>query len=315
MKKIISLLCVISILVLTFSGCGYRISIEKVDKDKDETTVQSDIPVPSEYDTLAGETTTAEPEKVTEAPASESEALSEAGIIVEKDFRAVAMDKAAVLEFYTNAVNNVKLRCPGFTKHEYQEIGDVVAGNGNVELANRILNLVGTELVNNSGAGDKNITVKAHDDLSVKAHFPVFGEEYGCKVSDLSIIKSAACYTDGEQYKIVITFHDQLNPEPKKCDFGNIMTPIERQKVADGITEYVVVIDSDAFKFDFNYTDCEIICYVDKATGRIKSLEQKMHIDIDIDLDIDVYFFKTNIVKAKGSLVNHLSYLDFDWSE
>lgn len=320
MKKTICLICVFALLLGVFSGCGYRISIEKKDKNKNNggdgnVSDVSDIPLPTGYDII--EVTTEEP--TTEAPATDeattADPLEAMGIFVEGDYRAVAMDSAAVLDFYTSAVNNVKLRCPGFTKREYQELGDVVAGNGTLNLANRILNLVGTELVKSSGSDDSELTVKAHNDVAVRNNFPVFGEEYGARVTDMSIIKNAFCYTDGKQYKIVITFNDQLNPEPKKCDFGNIMTPIERQNVANGIEEYVVVIDSDAFKFDFNYTGCEIICYVDVATGRITSLTQKMIIDIDIDLDIDVIFFKTNIVKAKGSLVNHLEYTDFDWSE
>lgn len=315
MKKALCILFAVTLILTAFSGCGYRISFEKIDKDKDKeetTTAAADIDLPTGYDIV--ETTAEPPETTTEEETTVNE-LDAMGIVVEGGYKAVAMDTAAVLDFYTQAMNNVKLRCPGFTKREYQEIGDVTAGSGNINLANKILNLVGTELLTSSGDSDSTVTLKAHEDVKVRENFPVFGEDFGCKVNDLSIIKSASCFTDGEQYKIVITFNDQLNPEPKACDFGYIMTPIERQNVANGIEEYVVVIDSDQFKFDFNYTDCEIICYVDVETGRINSLVQKMIIDIDIDLDIDVIFFKTNIVKAKGRLVNHLEYSDFDWSE
>ena len=314
MKKAISLLCVLSMLITLLAGCGYRLRLEKKD-DPDKsvtTTAPSDIPLPTGYE-LVDPTVQPVTETTTEeTTVSELDAM---GIIVEENYKAVAMDKAAVLGFYTDAVNNVKLRCPGFTKREYQDISDVTAGNGNINLANRILNLVATELLKSSGDNDSTVSVKAHNDVKVRELFPVFGEDYGCKVNDLSIIKSAACFTNGEQYKVVIAFNDQLNPEPKKCDFGNIMTPIERQNVANGMEEYVVVLDSDAFKFDFNYTDCELICYIDVATGRIISLTQKMIINTDIDLDIDVFFFKTNVVKAKGQLVNHLEYTDFDWTE
>lgn len=314
-KKTIAVLCILAMLVGLLSGCGYRISIEKVDKDEEttqETTTltPSDIPLPSGYDLLDP---TAEPDTTEEeTTASELDAM---GILVEDEYRAVAMGVPEVLDFYTQAMNNVKLRCPGFTKREYQDISDVTAGSGNLNLANRILNLVATELLTSSGDSDSTVKVKAHEDVKVREQFPVFGEDFGCRVEDLSIIKSASCFTNGKQYKIVITFNDQLNPEPKTCDFGYIMTPIERQKVADGIEEYVVVIDSDQFKFDFNYTNCEIICYVDVETGRITSLTQKMLIDIDIDLDLDLVVFKTKVVKARGQLVNHLEYSDFDWSE
>ena len=310
MKKAISVICVLCMFVTMFCGCGYRLSIEKVDKDEDK-----------DEQTEITETTTEAPttEPTTEAPTTEEpttvDELEAMGIIVENDFQAVAMDKAAVLNYYTSAVNDVKLRCPGFSKREYQEIGDVVAGNGGLSIANKILNLIANELIKSSGTGETPVTVNAHDDVTVRDQFPVFGMEYGCRVEDISIIKSAVCYTNGKQNKIVITFNDQLNPEPGQGDFSNIMTPIERQKIADGVSEYVVVLNDESFKFDFNYTDCEIICYTDAKTNRIISLTQKMHIDIDIDFNLDLFLFKTDVVKAKGSLVNHLEYTDFDWTE
>lgn len=303
MKKTVSLVLAFVFILTVFSSCGYRLKWEKIEKDTTAPTDESTRPtveISTYPDTLPPETT--------------QDPLEQAGITMEKGFKLTGMDTRAVLDLYTKAVNNVKIRCPGFTRKEFQEISDVTAGNGNVNLANQIVGLVAHELVSASGNSNSVLTVAAHDDIKVRESFPVYGEEYGCKVSDLSIIKSATCLSDGKQYKVIITFNNQLNPEPKKCDFGNIMTPIERENIAKGMQTYVVVLDPDLFKFDFNYTGSELICYIDIESGKISSLTQKMQIDIDVDLDINVGFFKTDIVKANGSLVNHLEFTDFDWT-
>ena len=309
MRKITAVCLVLFLMTALLCSCGYRIAlIKKEDETENETTALSETTDAPLTVPPVSETTTAAP--VTEPPQSSPTP----GIEVQNNFKPMAMDTASVIEYYTDIVNNVKIRCPGFVKKEYQDITDVTAGNGDVSLANRIVNLVATELLKSSGSTDATVKVSAHDDIAVLNRFPVFGKAYGCNLSDLSIVRSAVCYTDGSVAKIVITFNDQLNPEPGLSQFSEIMTPIKRQNIASGISEYLVVLDLAQYKFDFNYTGCELTCYADIETGQLISLDQKMIIDIDINMNLDLILFKTNVVKAKGRLINHLGYADFDWS-
>ena len=211
-------------------------------------------------------------------------------------------------------MNDVKVRAPGYFRTEYQEMSDVSAGDGNVQLINRILNLVGTELLKDSGDEQKTIQIMAHDDIAVRETFPLYNKDVGCELNDMSIIKSATCYTDGLTYKIIITFDDQLNPDSHYSSFSQIMTPIDRNALSDPIEEYLVVLDYNNYKFDINYTNCEITCIIDKATNRMTSLKQKMIMDVEIVLNLDLILFQTKNVKAKGRIVNFLEYYSFDWS-
>ena len=251
---------------------------------------------------VPAETTTAEPVTLVD------------GIREDDSFLPVAMDKATVLRFYTEAVNNVKRRCPGFTKTQTQVVENVTAGRGTLQLANRILHLVATELLKSSGDPNGSVKIPAHADVKVLENFPIYGETYGCSLTDLSVIEVASCYTDGEVYRVVITVQETLNPEPGSGEFSKILTPIERKKVAEGIPTYLPVLDLDQYLFDFNYTNNEIVCYIDRETGRLLSMTQKMVISVDIDIDLDLLLFRTDFIEAHGTVINKLEYTDFDWT-
>ena len=111
-----------------------------------------------------------------------------------------------------------------------------------------------------------------------------------------------------------ITFDDQLNPDPEYSSFSKIMTPIDRDALSAPIEEYLVVLDYNNYKFDINYTNCEITCIIDKATNRMTSLKHKMIMDIEIVLNLDLILFQTKNVKAEGKIVNFLEYYNFDWT-
>lgn len=310
MKKVLAVL--LAGVLLCASGCGYRISITK--KDEAEETVGETT---TAEETTAEETTTQE--ATTEATTAEETTISpltENGIIYESEnFRPVAMDAKSILKLYTEAVNNVKVRCPGFTKRDDQNFSDVQAGSGDFQLANRILNLVATEVLK-SAAGESDVsTIPAHEDLQVLNNFPIYGQEYACNLTELSMLKSAACYTDGERYKIVLTVQDTSNAEPVTSEFGKIMTPVRREEIAQRITRYFVVLDEEKFKFDFRYTGNEIICVFNMKSGELEYLSQRMVVNIDINLDMDLVIFSTDFVKATGKVISHIEYTDFDWSE
>jgi|GEM_PF-3516700 len=297
-KPLLSGILIMALLCAVFSSCN---PLHKAD----ETTKES---VSEDISFAETETQNAADNQESE---TEEERTTVTGFTEVNSFREVALDKAGVVELYTKTVNEVKIRCPGFTKTDYQTVEDVSAGNGKLQLANRILELVSNELT----GGDRMTAVKVapHNDIEVIKKFPIYNQGYACGLTELSIIDTAVCYTDGNEDKIVITVANTLNPEPVNSDFGKILTPVNRENVATGILSYLSNLNLDDYLFDFNYTGNEITCVIDRESGRIKSLTQKMIIKVDIDLDIDLFFFSANLIEAHGTVINKLEYTDFIW--
>ncbi len=308
--KLISVLSAFIIIVVSLSSCGYEISINKKGEGEVLTTTIVIDPGTSE----APVTVNPQLPDVTTPLGDESATGTPSDNQAESAFKPMAMSSADVITFYKSAMNDVKVRAPGYTRTEYQEMEDVEALGGDIQLMNRILNLVGTELLKDSGDEQKTIQILAHDDIAVRETFPLYGKDVGCELTDMSIIKSATCYTDSTSYKIVITFDDQLNPDPETSTFAQIMTPIDRDALSSPIEEYLVVLDYNSYKFDITYSNCEITCIIDKATNRMTSLNMQMNMDIDIVMNLDLLIFQTKNVKAKGRIVNYLEYYNFNWS-
>lgn len=302
-RQLLSAILIIALISAVFTSCKYRLRWVKAEEEESLTED-------------AGESVSAA-EEPTEAPAAGEPAtenpLEGTGIEEITDFRMAAMDKEAVISLYKSVLNDVKVRCPGFTRSETQVTDGVTAGKGRLQLADRILNLAAEEILNSHGAGEGVVKVSPHSDVEVLEKFPAYGKSYGCGLQNLSIINTAVCYTDGKTYKLVITVADTLNAEPGQGDFSEIMTPISRQAIADGIREYFLVLDRNQYQFDFNYTGNEIICEIDVETGRILSLTQKSVVEVDVDLDMDLLLFKTNFIEAHGTIINRLEFSDFIW--
>lgn len=308
--RIIAVICALCIIAASLCSCGYEISITKKGEGENTTTIVVD----STTALYTGEEPIYIPDVTTQPSEEATTDAIGPGLQVDTSYRPLAMSAQDVIRFYKSAVDDVKVRAPGYTRSEYQEISDVEAGNGDVQLINRILNLVGTELLKDSGDEEATISIMAHDDIAVRETFPLYDKDTGCELTDMSIIKSATCYTDGRSYKIIITFDDQLNPDNETSAFAQIMTPVDRDALSDPIEEYLVVLDLNSYKFDINYTNCEITCIIDKQTNRMTSLKHKMIMDVEIVMNLDLLFFQTNNVKAEGRIVNFLEYYNFDWT-
>lgn len=307
-RKITAAVCAAVLTAVSLSSCGYELVLKK--KDNIDSTENTSGEIGGYVETTSEYVPT-----VTQNPNFENETV-QGGATDESDssYKALPMSSQDVLELYTRAMNDVKIRAPGYVRYEYQEVSDVEAGDGNMQLMNNILNLVCTELLKDSGDEAASIEIMAHDDIAVRDTFPLYDKDVGCELTNMAIIKSAVCYTDGKSYKIVISFDDQLNPDHEDSDFAKIMTPIDRDSLSDPIEEYLVVLDKNKYQFDINYTNCEIVCTIDKATSRMTSLSHKMIMDIDINMNLDLILFQTNSVKASGRIVNILKYSDFDWT-
>lgn len=310
--RMTALLCAIALIVTSFCSCGYELVLRKKGEGDTDTTVASENK-PSSDNNSSSDIIPGYPsqETTTEDIFSDIPEIDEP---LDESYRTLPMSAQDVLEFYTRAMNDVKVRAPGYIRYEYQETSDVEAGDGNVQLMNNILNLVATELLRDSGDEEASITIMAHDDIAVRETFPLYNQDVGCTLDNMSIIKSAVCYSNEKTYRIVIQLDDQLNPHHVTSDFAKIMTPIDREALSDPIEEYLVVLDKNQYQFDINYTGCEIVCTIDKETARMTSLSQKMVMDIEINMNLDLIIFETSGVKANGRIVNILKYYNFDWS-
>lgn len=307
-KKVSAVFCSLTFFILSLTSCGYEISINKKGENGDEVRTTTIV---LEDDNTSGD----EPIVIPDVATTAQGGVSSGGIQVDTSYQALAMSAQDVIEFYKRATGDVKVRAPGYVRSEHHEISDVTGGDGSMQLVDRILNLVATEVLKDSGDEESVITIMPHDDLAVRATFPLFNKDVGCELTDMSIVKSATCYSDGSTYKIVIVFDDMTNPDHETSAFADIMNPIDRDALSDPIEEYLVVLDMNSYKFDINYTNCEIVCIIDKETSRMTSLKHKMIMDIEIVMNLDLILFQTNNVKASGKIVNFMEYHSFDWSQ
>lgn len=288
---------------LLLSSCNKRLVLV----DKTETTTAQ--PAASETYGYVTDTTT--------APGGETTTIDEyiidntPTISGQGSYRQINMDAATVLALYRSAMNDVKAVAPGFNRTETQLTDDVVAGNGNSQLANSILNLVASSILQGSDGNSSHRVIKG-DKTEVTSLFPLYGENDGCTLFDTAIVNSAICYGNDSEYKIVITLNDCLNPD-ESGDFSKILKPVDISAMKNGISQYFVVLDYSQFQFDMNYTGCEITCVLDKNTSRMKSLSQKMVIDVAININMDLGVWKTDVVKCTGTITDHTDFTDFNW--
>ncbi len=304
-KKIISVLLAAALSVCLLGACKRNRADDNTTSEPVVYTAPETIPTTSEPPTV--------PETTLPPQTEPSTVVSGGRLTIGSEYRTVAMTREDVIKVYTAAMNNVKLRCPGFTKKETQTVEDVKAGDGALQLANRILNLVSTELISSSGNDSETVTVQAGDDRAVRRSFPLYGKDVGCELTDTSIVTSAVCYVSDTDYKVVLTVADHADPDPETSEFSKILTPIATQSISDGIEEYLVVLDMTSYKFEMNYTNNEIECHFDKTNGRMISLTQKMVVNVDIDLNLDLIFFKTKNIAASGTVISKVEYGDFVW--
>lgn len=334
MKKIISLL-LSALMLLSLTSCGYEISIKKKGEGDDQAKTSSseesttrkkgkkerdrddDDDFDNIFEDILDDDDDDDDDDRWENATRTGEPTTDPGDIhaaVPEDFKPTGLSVKEILRLYKGAVNDVKLKAPGYLRTEEQKVSSVNAlGDIDSQLANRIVNLVATEVIGGVRKDEARIKVLQHDDVEVRETFPLFGKDTGCELENTDIIRSAECYSNGDTYRVVIRFNDQFNPEPFVSDFGKIMTPVARENTADNIAEYMVVLDMDQYQFDINYTESELVCDIDIKTNHVLSLVQKMNMAIDINLNLDLIVFKTKNIEVTGNIYNTLKYEDFKW--
>ena len=293
-KKIIPAACVFLVIAVLFSSCGYRLRLEK---KEDDTTSATQFTTAN-----TGGETAFQPEDTTEETTA---------FVYDGSYYDTALSADRVLALYSSAMNDVKNCCPGFHVEQSQQTGNVSAGSGRTQLANSILALVGQKVLDGSDISGSSDVKKGSAD-AVKNSFPLFGRNTGCALTSDNIISSAVCETDGKEYKITICLNDTLNPS-EDGDFAKIMPRVDVDEIKNGISEYLVVLDYSQFRFDMNYTNCKIVCTLDKATSRMTSLTVSRDIEVEININLDLIVFKTQAVKCSGTIYDKLEYNSFVW--
>jgi hypothetical protein len=191
-----------------------------------------------------------------------------------------------ILSKYSQLMNDAKALKVGYTKIEWQAIPEEKA-QFEGKVFSKILPLASNFFKTEEDA-------KAEPEIVAKGGnmewFPIYHNEKGCMLTDISAIKEATCteLTDGN-VKIVIALNDEYNSEPPKsaptCDsyVGSMFTPIEMAEVRTILTTdptvKFIIKDVD---FDLTYYDCVAELTYNPETNHIVELRQFMHLDINI---------------------------------
>ncbi len=202
------------------------------------------------------------------------------------DANALPQGKEEILAKYSQLMNEAKAAKTGFNKIEWQEIPEEKA-QFEGKVFGKILPLASNFFKTEEDAkSDPEIVAKGGD----MEWFPIYHNEKGCMLTDVSAIESATCteLPDGN-VKIVIELNDEFNSEPPKtaptCDsyVGSMFTPIEMAEVRTTLqtdpTVKFIIKDVD---FELTYYDCVAELTYNPATNQIVELDQFMHLNINI---------------------------------
>jgi len=216
--------------------------------------------------------------------------------------------KTQVLMMYKQAVDLVKLRCPGFTRTLENEIHETDADGESAAFLNAVIHI----LTADDRSSDSIITVAKDDDLACRIYFPVYDTDYGCKVYDGASVKDALCYENGQSYDIVILFHEQNSDDGIAPEFAQMMTPFSQEILMHNLNAYFPVLNENNCDTALRYYNCEIRCRIDKNSGHILSLSQKMVTQVNMHVKLDLVLTESDF-SAQTTMINHLDFNTFLW--
>lgn len=218
-----------------------------------------------------------------------------------------------ILAKYTELVNKAKDLKPAFSKIEWQDIPEEKA-QFEGKAFNKILPLTSYFFKDEA-------TARANPEAKAKGEsmewFPIYQNDKGCMLTDVSAIESATCteLPDGN-IKITIELKDEYNSEPPgtaaTCDsyVGSMFTPIEMASVRNTLeTDSTVKFIIKNVDFDLTYYDCVAELTYNPQTDEIVQLNQFMHLDINIK-DGSIVGLSA---KGKAVLDNYMYISDFQY--
>ncbi|MBR2413604.1 MAG: hypothetical protein IKB13_03820 [Clostridia bacterium] len=217
--------------------------------------------------------------------------------------------KTQVLMMYKRVVDNVKLRCPGFTRTIENEIYETDANGDD----SAFLHTVGEILTQDDRSADSVTKVANGDDLACRIYFPVYDTDYGCKIYDGASVKDAMCYENEQTYDIVILFHEQNTESGISEEFAQMMTPFSEEVLIHNLNAYFPALNKNNCNTALRYYNCEIRCNIDKNSGHLLSLHQKMITQVNMNVNFDLILTESAF-SAQTTMINHLDYTDFIWN-
>ena len=219
-----------------------------------------------------------------------------------------AFSKMQVLEMYRRAVDEVKLRCPGFVRTIDNEIYETTVG----ENASTFLNKAISILIGDNSSSDSVVAVDRGDDLACRMYFPVYDTDYGCKIYDGAAIKDAMCYDNGKTYDIIILFYEQSTESGISQEFTQMMTPFSQETLIRNLNAYFPALNAENCEAALRYYNCEIHCTIDKNSGHVLALSQKMVTQVKMQIKLDMVLAESSF-SAQATMINHLVFNDFIW--
>lgn len=183
-----------------------------------------------------------------------------------------------ILAEYTTVMNKLKTDAPAFKYTRYQNLPTEYQNAG--PIVEFVLPII-----------EKNVTSKtAKEPVEYVAgnaqELPLPGSAYGCLLTDATAIKNAYCEVlDDDNYKIVMTIKDELNPP--ELSAGATTSSSITNSVFDNydVLNQITSISEVSFnKIDFNYTDCTVTLIYNPDNQKVQSINMTMNIDISANI-------------------------------
>ncbi len=203
-----------------------------------------------------------------------------------------------ILEEYTSVMNKLKTDAPAFSLTRYQNLPTDYQNLG--PLADFVLPII-EKYVTSKTVSEKIDYIEGNSNK-----LPLPNSQYGCLLTDSSAIKNAYCEVlDDENYKIVITLNDELNPPPLSSGATSSQSITNSVfDTYDALNQITSVSELALNKIDFNYTDCTVELVYNPDTLKVKSIDMTMFIDITAN---------TLLAQIKARIVDNSEFTDFSY--
>ncbi len=232
----------------------------------------------------------------TTAPA-ENETTAIPGVTTTAPSGSLPDTKEEILALYTSVTKKIKDEIVGFSLASWMKIeNEKIQGLGKA-LIEPMLSRMPSEA---EAKGEKKFVIPKGDP-TVAERFPV------CSLTDLSVIESAACTSEGENYIIEMTFSDRKNPkkdDPLSTVLPFMMTADDMLEGvnSDRMKNFVKSID----KINIDYNDCKIRCKFNPETLIITELQTDMTMFFDLDAKLVV-----GSLTGSADIVSHMYIFEF----
>ena len=204
--------------------------------------------------------------------------------------------KKDIVDIYATVMNNAKLKKPGFTKIEYQELpsdpanrviseGTAAAGDDAVNKMLDFLQGKGVFVPKEQAEKEPYIHQKGDADMN---RFPVFDRAKGSYLTDPNGIDSYT-YTVLKNGNVRMKFVlvDEDNPEPiaensnvAPSYTGAVFSPMSKAKIDGTVYHPIVAVFAKNIKYSLRYHDCTVEVEFNPKTLEIVNLEQIARVSI-----------------------------------